>query len=273
MAATMTRPAVRPATRQESGPFYAISDALVMVKRHLRHIRRNPELLVWTTIQPVMFVVLFRYVFGGAIKIDGDTYANYLMPGIFVQTVAFGSMMTATGLAMDMTRGLIDRFRSLPMSRSAVIVGRTLSDLAVNAFVVVVMVSVGLLVGFRPEADLLGWIGGVGMLLLISFTFSWIAATVGLLVRTVEAANSAGFIWLFPLTFCSSAFVQTDTMPGWLQAFANNQPLTIMVDAVRGFFLEGSAGRDGWLAVAWCLGTIAVFIPISAKLYRSRTGS
>jgi ABC-2 type transport system permease protein/oleandomycin transport system permease protein len=272
MATTLARPAVRTTPHLDSSPLYVILDALVLVKRQLRHIRRNPELLVWTTIQPVMFVVLFRYVFGGAIRIDGDTYANYLMPGIFVQTVAFGSMMTATGLAMDMTRGLIDRFRSLPMSRSAVILGRTLSDLAVNAFVVVVMVSVGLLVGFRPEADLLGWIGGIGMLLLISFTFSWIAATVGLLVRTVEAANSAGFIWLFPLTFCSSAFVQTETMPGWLQVFANNQPLTIMVNAVRGFFLEGSAGSDGWLAVAWCLGTIAVFIPISAKLYRSRTG-
>jgi ABC-2 type transport system permease protein/oleandomycin transport system permease protein len=250
---------------------WAIADSLVLAKRHLRHIPRNPELLMWTTIQPVMFVVLFRYVFGGAIDVGSETYVNYLMPGIFVQTVAFGSMMTGVGLAQDMTRGLIDRFRSLPMARSAVITGRVLSDLVLNALVVVIMLAVGLLVGFRPDGGIAGWLGGFGLLLLISFTFSWIAATMGLLVRSVEAANSAGFIWLFPLTFCSSAFVQTASMPGWLRPFAENQPLTTMVDAVRGLFLTGSAGTDGWLAVAWCLGIIAVFVPLSAVMYQRRT--
>ena len=251
---------------------WAVGDTLVLTQRYLRHIPRNSELLVWATIQPVMFVVLFRYVFGGAINVGETRYVDFLMPGIFVQTVAFGSFMTSVGLARDMTEGLVDRFRSLPITRSAVIVGRTLSDLVVNAFVVVVMLAVGLLVGFRPEGGVVGWLGGVGLLLLISFTFSWIAATTGLLVRSVEAANSAGFIWLFPLTFLSSAFVQTSTMPGPLRTFARHQPFTTLVDAVRGLFLNGSAGADGWPALAWCLGIIAVFVPLSALMYRRRTG-
>jgi ABC-2 type transport system permease protein/oleandomycin transport system permease protein len=249
-----------------------LADALVMARRHLRHIPRNPELLVFATIQPVMFVVLFRYVFGGAIDVRGTSYVNYLMPGIFVQTVAFGAMMTGVGLAKDLTDGLVDRFRSLPMARSAVLTGRTLSDLALNTFVVLVMLAVGLLVGFRPTTSVPAWIGAFGLLLLISFAFSWISATVGLLARSVEAANSAGFIWLFPLTFCSSAFVMTSTMPGWLQAFADHQPFTVMVNAVRALFLTGSAGADGWLAVAWCLAILAVFMPLSAAMYRRRTG-
>jgi ABC-2 type transport system permease protein/oleandomycin transport system permease protein len=270
---TIARPTASPVRPRRRGrvPF-AVTDALVLAKRHLRHIPRNPELLVFATIQPVMFVVLFRYVFGGAINVTGTSYVNFLMPGIFVQTVVFGSMLTGTGLAQDLTRGLIDRFRSLPMARSAVLTGRTLSDLVVNTFVVVVMLVVGLLVGFRPEGGAAGWLGGFGLLLLISFAFSWIAATVGLLARSVEAVNSAGFIWLLPLTFCSSAFVPTETMPGWLQVFAENQPITVMVDAARGLFLTGSAGTDGWLAVAWCASIVAVFMPLAMTLYRRRTG-
>ncbi len=274
MAATVTRApraAVPHAPAARRSLRWAITDALVLAERHLRHIPRNPELLVFATIQPVMFVVLFRYVFGGAIAIEGDTYANYLMPGIFVQTVTFGSMMTGMGLAQDLTKGLIDRFRSLPMARSAVITGRILSDLVLNTVVVIVMLSVGLLVGFRPEGGLTGFAGGFALLLLISFTFSWIASAIGLFAKSVEAVNSAGFIWLFPLTFCSSAFVQTETMPGWLRAFADHQPLTIMVDATRALFLTGSAGSDGWLAVAWCAGIVAVFVPLAMRLYRLRT--
>ena len=270
---TVARPTAAPVRPQRHGGLpFAITDALVLAKRHLRHIPRNPELLVFATIQPVMFVVLFRYVFGGAINVTGTSYVNFLMPGIFVQTVAFGSMLTGSGLAQDLTRGLIDRFRSLPMARSAVLTGRTLSDLVVNSFVVVVMLLVGLLVGFRPEVGIAGWLGGLGLLLLVSFTFSWIAAAVGLLAGSVEAVNSAGFIWLLPLTFCSSAFVPTETMPGWLRLFADHQPITIMVDAARGLFLDGSAGTDGWLAVAWCAGILAVFMPLSMALYRRRTG-
>ncbi len=249
--------------------YWALADGLVLAKRNLVQIPRVPELLVFATIQPVMFVLLFRYVFGGAIDVGGGTsYVDYLMAGIFVQTVAFGSMTTGVGLAEDLQKGLVDRFRSLPMSRSAVLTGRTIADLACNAFVVVVMLVVGLLVGFRPEAGPLGWTAGIGLLLLLSFAFSWIGATIGLLVRSVEAVQQAGFIWLFPLTFASSAFVQTDGMPGPLRAFADNQPITQVVDAVRGFLLNEPVGSHGWWALAWCVGILLVFVPLSVSLYR-----
>ena len=249
--------------------YWALADGLVLAKRNLVQIPRVPELLVFATIQPVMFVLLFRYVFGGAIDVGGGTsYVDFLMAGIFVQTVAFGAMTTGVGLAEDLQKGLVDRFRSLPMSRSAVLTGRTVADLARNAFVILVMLVVGLLVGFRPEAGVTGWAAAIGLLLLFSFAFSWIAATIGLLVRSVEAVQQASFIWLFPLTFASSAFVQTDGMPGWLRAFADNQPITQVVDAVRGLLLDQPVGSAGWLALAWCVGILLVFVPLSVSLYR-----
>jgi ABC transporter DrrB family efflux protein len=248
--------------------YWAVADGLVLAKRNLVQIPRIPELLVFATIQPVMFVLLFRYVFGGAIDVGGESYVNFLMAGIFVQTVAFGSVSTGIGLAEDLQRGLVDRFRSLPMARSAVLTGRTIADLVRNLFVVLVMLVVGLLIGFRPEAGLAGWAGAIGLLLLLSFAFSWVGATIALMMRSVEAVQSAGFIWLFPLTFASSAFVQTDGMPGWLQAFANNQPITQVVDAVRGFLLGQPVGSHGWQALAWCLGILLVFVPLSVSLYR-----
>jgi ABC-2 type transport system permease protein/oleandomycin transport system permease protein len=248
--------------------YWAVADGLVLAKRNLVQIPRIPELLVFATIQPVMFVLLFRYVFGGAIDVGGESYVNFLMAGIFVQTVAFGSVSTGIGLAEDLQRGLVDRFHSLPMARSAVLTGRTIADLVRNLFVVLVMLLVGLLIGFRPEAGLAGWAGAIGLLLLLSFAFSWVGATIALMMRSVEAVQSAGFIWLFPLTFASSAFVQTDGMPGWLQAFANNQPITQVVDAVRGFLLGQPVGSHGWQALAWCLGILLVFVPLSVSLYR-----
>jgi ABC transporter DrrB family efflux protein len=248
--------------------YWAVADGLVLAKRNLVQIPRIPELLVFAMIQPVMFVLLFRYVFGGAIDVGGESYVNFLMAGIFVQTVAFGSVSTGIGLAEDLQRGLVDRFRSLPMARSAVLTGRTIADLVRNLFVVLVMLVVGLLIGFRPEAGLAGWAGAIGLLLLLSFAFSWVGATIALMMRSVEAVQSAGFIWLFPLTFASSAFVQTDGMPGWLQAFANNQPITQVVDAVRGFLLGQPVGSHGWQALAWCLGILLVFVPLSVSLYR-----
>ncbi len=274
MSLTAVRPVVTSVQAPRRGRLaWAVTDALVLAQRHLRHIPRNPELLVFATIQPVMFVVLFRYVFGGAINVTGTTYVNFLMPGIFVQTVTFGAMMTGIGLAQDVHQGLIDRFRSLPMARSAVLTGRILADMVLNAFVVAVMLAVGLLVGFRPQAGVGGWIGGLVLLLAVSFTFSWIAATIGLSVRTVEAVQSAGFIWLFPVTFVSSAFVPTATMPSWLRVVAEHQPFTITVNAARGFFLRGSAGADGWQALAWCLALLAVFIPLAIAAYRRRTAT
>lgn len=251
--------------------YWAVADGLVLAKRNLVQIPRVPELLVFATIQPVMFVLLFRYVFGGAIDVGGTSYVDFLMAGIFVQTVAFGAMTTGIGLAEDLQKGLVDRFRSLPMSRSAVLTGRTIADLARNAFVVVVMLVVGLLVGFRPEAGPLGWTAAIGLLLLFSFAFSWIAATLALLVRSVEAVQQASFIWLFPLTFASTAFVQTDGMPGWLRVFADHQPLTQIIDTVRGFLLDQSVGSAGWQALAWCVGILLVFVPLSVSLYRRTT--
>lgn len=251
--------------------YWAMADAAVLARRHLIQIPRIPELLVFATVQPVMLVLLFRYVFGGSIDVGNVSYVNYLMAGIFVQTVAFGGVATGIGLAADLQMGLIDRFRSLPMSRSAVLTGRTVADLVRNMFVVVIMLAVGVLVGFRPEAGLIDWAGAVGLLLMLSFAFSWIGAAVGLLVRSVEAAQSGGFIWLFPLTFASSAFVEPEKMQGWLRPFAENQPFTIIVDAVRSLFLGTPLGNDGWIALAWLIGLLVVFAPLSVRLYEKRT--
>jgi ABC-2 type transport system permease protein/oleandomycin transport system permease protein len=255
---------------EHSWLYWQVSDAMVLTVRALRHIPRNPQLLVFSTIQPVMFVVLFRYVLGGAIRLPpGVSYVNYLMAGVFVNTVAFGSFTTGVGLAEDLQKGLIDRFRSLPMSRAAVLIGRTLSDLVRNFFTGAVMFAVGLLVGFNPQGSAIDILAGVGMLLLLGFVFSWIGATIGLAVKNVEAVQSAGLIWLFPLIFASSAFVPTSTMPAGLRAFANNQPITHVVDSVRDWFLGVPVGSQAWIAVVWCVGILVVFITLSVRVYRN----
>jgi ABC transporter DrrB family efflux protein len=232
---------------------------------------RIPEQLVFATIQPVMFVLLFRYVFGGAISVEGTSYVNFLMAGIFVQTVAFGATNTGISLADDLQKGLIDRFRSLPMAPSAVLLGRTIAELARNTFVVAIMFAVGLLVGFRPDGGAVALVAALGLLLLFSFALSWIFVVNGLAVRTMEAVQQSSFLWLFPLTFVSSAFVPVESMPGWLQPFAEHQPLTQMIDAVRGLLLDQPIGTAGWQALAWCIGIIAVFAPLSVSLYQRRT--
>jgi ABC transporter DrrB family efflux protein len=257
-------PQVRPAF------YWTIADALVLAKRHLVQIPRIPDELIFATIQPIMFVLLFRYVFGGAIAVPGTSYVNFLMPGIFAQTVIFGATTTGIGLANDLQKGLVDRFRSLPMAKSAVLTGRTISDLIRNTFVVIIMWSVGLLVGFRPEGNVLSWFAAAAILLLTSFAFSWISATIGLLVHSVEAAQSAGFIWLFPLTFASSAFVPTQSMPGWLRAFAEHQPVSLIVNAVRGLLLNQPDGSTILQALAWCVGILIVFIPVAVWAYGRR---
>jgi ABC-2 type transport system permease protein/oleandomycin transport system permease protein len=256
--------------QRRSALFWALADAWVLAKRRLIQIPRIPDELIFATIQPIMFVVLFRYVFGGAITGTGDNYANYLMPGIFVQTVIFGATTTGVGLAQDLEKGLIDRFRSLPMAKSAVLTGRTIADLVRTVVVVVIMFLVGILVGFRPTGSVLAILGAVGLMLLVTFAFSWISATMGLLVHSVEAAQSAGFIWLFPLTFASSAFVATATLPAWLRGFAERQPVTLMVNSVRELLLGQPAGADTLRALAWCLGILVVFIPLSVWLYGRR---
>ncbi len=250
------------------------SDTLIIAERNLIRLPRAPELLIAFTIQPIMFVLLFRYVFGGAIQVPGGQYVNFLMPGIFVQTVAFGGVTTAIGLAQDMQRGIIDRFRSLPMSSSAVLTGRTIADLARNLFTVVIMLTVGFLVGFRPGGTIFEFLLGILLLLGVSFAFSWISAFIGLLVRSVEAAQSGGVIWLFPLTFASSAFVPVATMPSWLQTFARHNPISVLADALRGLFHVNPAlttADTRWAliqSVAWIVGILLVFVPLSVIRYR-----
>ena len=252
-------------------PARALRDSGIILWRQLVQLPRIPEVLVFALIQPVMFVLLFRYVFGGAIATPGESYVNYLMPGIFAQTVAFGAVASGIGLAEDLRRGIIDRFRSLPMARSAVLVGRTVSDLVRNFAVVAVMYVVGLLVGFRPEGSIAAQVLAFLLLLLTSFAFSWIGVVIALSMKTVEAVQSAGFIWLFPLTFASSAFVPTDTMPTWLQVFADNQPFTIVVYAVRALFLDQPLGNYVWLTLAWMIGITAAMIPLATRQYRRRS--
>jgi ABC-2 type transport system permease protein/oleandomycin transport system permease protein len=272
MSAIAIPRATKPEVAAHSGLYWALADALVLAKRRLIQIPRIPDELIFATIQPVMFVVLFRYVFGGAITGAGPNYANYLMAGIFVQTVIFGATTTGVGLAQDLEKGLIDRFRSLPMAKSAVLTGRTIADLVRNLFVVIVMLVVGLIVGFRPSGSPLAWVAAVGLILLVSFAFSWISAVIGLLVHSVEAAQSAGFVWLFPLTFASSAFVPVATMPTWLRGFAEHQPVSVFVDSVRALLLGQPVGSTGWQALAWGLGILAVFIPLSVWMYDRRVG-
>jgi ABC transporter DrrB family efflux protein len=256
----------------------ALNDGWVVAKRNLTKIKRIPDLLIFSTIQPIMFVLLFAYVFGGSIKIPGVDYKDYLMPGIFVQTVAFGAGITAIGLADDLQKGIVDRFRSLPMSRAAVLIGRTTSDLLNNVFVVVVMSLTGLVVGWSIHTGLLKGIAGYLLLFLFGYSMSWISAVIGLSVKSVEVAQSAGLIWVFPLTFLSNAFVATDTLPGWLQAIADWNPISAIVLSLRdlwGNAPEGLARGDGFpadhpipLAIGWCLLILAIFVPFAISRYR-----
>jgi ABC-2 type transport system permease protein/oleandomycin transport system permease protein len=246
----------------------AASDSLVITQRNLKRVARAPDLLVGYTVQPVMFVLLFVYVFGGAINVPGD-YVDFLMPGIITQTIAFGGFVTAIGLNEDLRKGLIDRFRSLPMARSAVLAGRTAADLALNLLSITVMILVGLLAGFNFTTSVPEVAAGIAILLLFGYAFSWIFALIGLTASSSESAQALGFIGIFPLTFASSAFVPPETMPSALRAFAEVNPFTIVTDAVRALFVGTPAGNSIWGAVAWSIGLIAVFAPIAVARYRS----
>jgi ABC transporter DrrB family efflux protein len=249
-----------------------ISDSLVMAERNLVRLPRSPDLLIGFTIQPVMFVLLFAYVFGGAIVTPGYDYIDFLIPGIIVQNIAFGGFVTALGLAEDLTKGLIDRFRSLPTARASVLAGRTLADIVTNTLAIVVLVVTGLIIGFSFNASALEILGGVGLLLLFGFAFSWIFALLGMMVSSPEAANGVGFTLIFPITFISAAFVPVDSMPAGLQEFAEVNPITIVVNAMRALWLGAPAGNNIWGAVAWSVGLIAIFAPLAVAKYR-RTAS
>ena len=247
---------------------WAVADSAAMTWRNLLKYVRLPQLLVFSTVQPVMFVLLFTYVFGGAIRVPGLKYIDYLLPGIFVQAVIFGSAQTGVGLADDLSRGMIDRFRSLPMARSAVLAGRTLSDTCRNVFVVLLMTGVGTLIGFRFHVGFFASLGAMALAVLFGLTFSWISALIGMSVRDPEVAQSAGFIWIFPLIFASSAFVPLQTMPNWLRSFARVNPITYTVDAIRALCVGGPTFSPLWHAFAWMCGLLAVFIPLSVARYR-----
>lgn len=245
------------------------NDVLLLGQRNLKRMLRSPDLIFYAVFQPVLFILMFVYVFGGAIKLPNMDYKQFLMPGIFVQTVVFGSVAaTAIGVALDMQRGIMDRFLSMPISSSSVLLGRLLSEILRSIGLICVLVVMSLLVGFRFHGTFLSVLGGMGLLLLFGFAFSWIATFIGLVSGSAEAAQSAGLMWLFPFTFVSSAFVPTSTMPGWLQLYAKHSPITAMADTLRHWFNGQPATSSVWEALAWAIVIIAVFMPLSISRFR-----
>jgi ABC transporter DrrB family efflux protein len=246
-----------------------VSDTLILAERNLVRLPRAPDLLLAFTVQPIMFFLLFVYVFGGAIQTPGfDDYKDFMLPGIVVQNIAFGGFVTALGLNEDLGKGLIDRFRSLPMSRAAVLAGRTLADVVTNLLGLTIIVVTGLIIGFSFEAGIGEILLGVVLLLLFGYAFSWVFAWLGMLVSSPEAANSVGFIAVFPLTFISSAFVPTESMPDWMQAFAEVNPFTIVVNAMRALWLDTPSENYVWGAFVWAFAIIAIFAPLAVARYR-----
>jgi ABC-2 type transport system permease protein len=254
----------------------AFADGANIAKRNLIKIKRVPEILIWTLMSPIMFVLLFAYVFGSSIDIPGTSYREYLIAGVFAQTVIFGSTFTGVGLAEDMTKGIIDRFRSLPMSRSAVLVGRTGSDIVYNSASILVMSLAGLVVGWRIHTNVFEAIGGYLLLLVFAYAFSWIMAFVGLKVGKVEVVNNASFMVIFPLTFIANTFVQVQSLPGVLQTFAEWNPVSAVSQAVREAF--GNTGSvpppDVWslqntieYTLIWIAIILAIFVPLSVRQY------
>ncbi|MDQ2973090.1 MAG: ABC transporter permease [bacterium] len=250
---------------------WAAKDSALLARRSILHVVRSYDQVMSLVMFPVMFMLLNRYVLGGAINTGGVSYANYLFAGIFVQTLAFGANYTTINIAVDMKEGIVDRFRSLPMHNSAVVMGHIISDLFRNVVSGFIIVLVGFAVGFRPNASLAEW--GLVALLAVLFTLaiSWLSAILGLLVKTVEAAQWMGFVIIFPLTFVSSAFVPTNTMPRYLRAFAENQPLTHVIDTMRSWLVGTPLDNSGWLAFVWCIAIIVVSVPVTAWLFRRRS--
>jgi len=257
----------------------AVSDVVVITRRNLLRNLRLPQVLVFATVQPVMFLLLFNYVFGGAMEralpAGVDSYTTFLLPGLLVQITAFGSGQTAFGLTEDLTNGVIDRFRSLPMARSAVLAGRTLADLLRNAAVLTLMLAVGFAIGFRYQTSLVGFLAGIGVALAFGYALSWFMAMIGLYVRTPEAVQSAAFLPIFPLVFASSVFIPTETMPGWLRAFADHQPITVVANALRGLMLGdhvlpagSSLPGEVLSALAWIGGIAGLFSLLAVRAYR-----
>jgi ABC transporter DrrB family efflux protein len=253
---------------------YEVSDTWAITQRNLYRYLRLPRLIFFSSIQPIMFLLLFNFVFGGAIggavHVPGGKYIDYLLPGIMTQMILFGGSQTGIGLARDMGSGIIDRFRSLPMSRAAVLGGRTVADTIRNIFVSIIMLVVGFLLGFRFQNGILGGIGMVVVILLFGFAFSWVAAFIGMSTNDEETAQLGTFVLIFPLVFASAAFVPVETMPHWLQVFASNQPVTFAVDAARSLALGTPANGAVWKLLLWVIGILLVFVPLSIRGYRNR---
>jgi ABC transporter DrrB family efflux protein len=257
---------------------FAMVDGIIVAERNLVSLFRVPTVLIFELVQPVMFTLLFRYVFGGAIARlpAGLDYVVFLMPGIFVQNAIFGATTTAIGIADDMKKGMIDRFRSLPMSRSAMLIGRTTADLVKNFIVVMLMVGVGYLIGFRFQNGFFGAVGVIVLVLAVGFQFSWISAAVGLAIKETEAVQAAIFTFIFPIVFMSTVFVPLVTMPGWLQVIARNNPVSIWAEAARiltvgEFPGSGSLEHALFVSAVWIVGLLAVFVPVSIRLYKKLT--
>ncbi len=250
---------------------WTLRDGYVVSVRNMRHFIRQPQLLLFSTVQPIMFVLLFSYVFGGAISgslPEGVSYKDFLLPGIFVQSTAFRATQTAIGLSEDMKRGVIDRFRSMPMARSAVLAGRTLADLVRTIFVIVLMTIVGYAIGFRFGEGPFEAVASILVVAAFGYALSWIFVYVGLVAKGPEAAQSAGFVAIFPLVFASSIFVPVDTMPDWLQAIANVSPVTATADAARALAIGGDVWGPLWQVIAWVTGILLVFVPLCVRKYR-----
>lgn len=253
---------------------FSIIDSLLMIRRSTTHIVRNTDQLVGAFFQPIMFLVLFSAVFGGAIGLalpKGTSYLNFLMAGIIVQTVAFGSTTTAVSVANDLQKGIIDRFRSLPMSNLAVLNGHVVSDMFRNAISTTVMLVAGAVMGFRSQANVIEWLEIIGLLLFFTLAFSWLAVIVGVVAKSVEAVQWLTFVLVFPLTFASSAFVPTQGMNRYLRAFAEHQPITQIINAVRALILGYPIGSYGWKSMLWCLGTLLLAVPVATTLYARKS--
>jgi len=257
-----------------SGASWLLANIATVTGRNLRRLVRVPTLIAFATVQPILFVLLFTYAWGGAVRPPGvDTYIDYALPGIWVLSIAFGASQTGVAIADDLATGMIDRFRALPMARSAVLAGRTAADAVRNVFVLALMTAVGYAIGFRFHAGPAAAMAAVTLALGVGLAFSWTFALLGLLVRDPESAGIGGLLAVIPLIFTSSTFVPVVTFPGWLQAFATVNPITVAVDALRALCLGGSTATHVWRAVAWLIGLLAVTVPVAIWRYRGTTAS
>jgi ABC-2 type transport system permease protein len=248
--------------------YWLFNDSWVLIVRSFKHIFKNMDQMLGLVMQPIMFMLLFRYVFGGAINTGDVSYVNYLMAGIIVQTAAFGATTTSMNIALDLKRGIVDRFRSLPMYNGALLIGHVTADLVRNMISTIVMILVGLLVGFRPTATFEEWLLAAALLMMFTFAISWLSAVLGLVVKTVESVMWVGFVVVFPLTFASSAFVPTESMPWALRLFAENQPVTHTINALRALTVGTPLGNHAWIALLWWIAVTAICIPLCGWMFR-----